>query len=190
MIGGDWTKVEAMNEGGSRLPAGGYVIRIRSVLNVVMKEYLTIEYDIAEGEYIGYYAALNERAHFWGGHFIRSYKKKAAGFFKSFLNAVEASNDNCVIATAEGVDENRLIGKALGVVLGEEEYQGNDGSVKKRLYVAAVLPADRIRSGDFTVPAFKKLESMNTPPTSGVIDTTVAVPSPESFAALEEDVPF
>lgn len=75
--------------------------------------------------------------------------------FKGFLTAVKDSNPGFVFEN----QEKRLEGKLVGLVLAEEEYRGNDGSVKKRLYVSAVRSVDRIRKGDFTVPAIKKLET-------------------------------
>lgn len=192
MIGGDWNKVEAIDEGGgSRLPAGGYVARIRNVENVPGKQYLKIEYDIAEGDYRGYYADLFERAKFWGGHFVRSYKQSAAGFFKGFLNAVEASNKVQIVQPNGDVDERQLIGKEVGVVLGEEEYIGNDGSIKTRLSVVKVMASDKIRAGEFTVPEKKKLESVAAP-SGGVIDMTApaAQEIPQDFAQLEAELPF
>ena len=129
MIGGDWTNVTPMGNGGGKLPAGGYVIRITKAEDVPGKEYLLVEYDVAEGEYAGHYKDLEDRFGFWGGSFVRSYKPKARGFFKAFLDALEASN-NITLATPNGVDEQRLVGLLCGVVLGEEEYIGNDGTVK------------------------------------------------------------
>ena len=54
-------------------------------------------------------------------------------------------------------------GKRIGVVLGEEEYRKEDGTVGTRLYVAAVRSVKAIQDGDFKVPALKKLGSPNQP---------------------------
>lgn len=189
MINGNWKDVEPIDENRRRrLPAGGYVIRITNVENVAKKEYLKIEYDIAEGEHTGHYADLFERAKFWGGSFVRSYKESARGFFAGFLEAIEKSNPGVVLRSENGLDERQLIGKTVGAVLGEEEYIGNDGSLKTRLKVAKVMAADRIRAGDFTVPELKRLESVAAPPASNVIDTTQ--PGPQGFEELTEELPF
>lgn len=189
MIGGNWKNVEPIDESARRgLPAGGYVVRIKDVQNVAGKEYLKLEFDIAEGEHRGYYADLFERAHFWGGSFVRSYKEKARGFFAGFLEAVEKSNDGLVLRTENGLDERQLIGKAVGAILGEEEYIGNDGSLKTRLRVVRVVPADKIRKGDFTVPEIKRLESVAAPEAANVVDMTQPIPT--GFDELEKDVPF
>ena len=54
--------VEAIgNNEYKRLPAGGYVARITKVTDVPEKNHLHLEFDIAEGEYMGYGAACLER---------------------------------------------------------------------------------------------------------------------------------
>lgn len=72
--------------------------------------------------------------------------------FKGFLTAVKESNPGFVFEN----QEKRLEGNLVGLVLAEEEYMGNDGKVKKRLYVSAVRSVEKIRKGDFTVPELKK----------------------------------
>lgn len=186
MIGGDWTKVEPIQEGKRGLPAGGYVIRITRVDNIQANSYLLMEYDIAEGEHAGHYKDLSDRFGFWGGSFVRSYKPKAAGFFKGFLDAVEASNPGVVLATENGVDESRLNGLLVGVVLREEEYIKNNGELGTRLRVKDVISADRIRKGDFIVPE-KKVLSEKPASAPAVLDTTAAN---VDFEAVTEDLPF
>lgn len=143
------------NEGGTfeKLPAGGYICEIVSATDEPQKEYLQIEYDIAEGKYKGWWANTMERAGFWGGNLFRSYKKSAAGFFKGFTNAVEQSNKGY----AWNWDEKTLEKKLVGLVLGEEEYEKNDGTIGTRIYVARNTSVDKIRSGDYKVPELKKL---------------------------------
>lgn len=190
MIKGNWRNVEPIHEGGrKRLPAGGYVARIKSVENVPAREYLKIEFDVTEGDFAGYYADLYERAHFWGGSFIRSYKASAAGFFRGFLDDISASNNGVDLVKENGeIDERQLIGKALGVILGAEEYEGNDGTIKTRLKVRAVVPVDRIRNNDFTVPELKRLSGSAPVTAAEVVDMTQA--TPKGFDDLAEELPF
>ena len=141
------------NEGGSfgNLPEGGYVCVITKVTDKPDKEYLEIEYDIAEGDFAGWWSKTAERAGFWGGKLIRSYKVSAVGFFKGFITAVEQSNPGYVW----NWNEQGLVGKAVGLVLGLEEYRKQDGSYKDRLYVARNTSVDKIRKREFTVPDYK-----------------------------------
>lgn len=154
----DFNKVTA-SEGFERFQAGGYVIRITEVHDEAAKQYLRIIYDIAEGSEAGRYkneTPDNEYRH----RFIRSYKENALGMFKAFTLAVDASNGSKLTEQVnDGLKEEQLVGKLLGVVFGYEEYESNDGNIKERLYVASVMSADRIRRGDFKVPELKKLKT-------------------------------
>lgn len=157
----NYDKIQASGDF-ERLPAGGYVLKIQSATDEPAKEYLRIVYDIAEGPEKGRY--LNETAENDYRHsFIRSYKEKALGMFKAFTNALEASNPGYKWDWKEGA----LPGKLIGVVLGYEEYEANDGNIKERLRVASVLDAERIRKGDFKVPELKRLSTpANAAPTA------------------------
>lgn len=159
-----------------RLAPGGYVCVMKCVVDVPEKEYLKIEYDIAEGPQKGYYDALYKSKGFWGGTLFRSYKEKALSMFKGFLTAVKKSNPGFVFEN----EEKRLEGKLVGLVLSEEEYIGNDGKTKTRLYVSAVRSVDKIRKGDFTVSPLKKL---NNPPAGAAF-------YPVNESIDDDDVPF
>lgn len=149
---------EAGDGNGKRLPAGGYVVKYTHVNDDPKKEYLYMEFDIAEGEYTGYFEELEERAGFWAGKCYRSYKEKALPMFKRMCSAVTKSNKRFIFDGNEHADEKTLEGKLTGMVLGEEEYNGNDGSVKTRLYVVREMAADDIREGKYKVPELKKLD--------------------------------
>ena len=62
----DWQNVEEVKEY-VRVAPGGYVCVITAVEDVPDKEYLRIEYDIAEGENKGYYKALYDSKGVLGG---------------------------------------------------------------------------------------------------------------------------
>jgi len=136
-----------------RLKPGGYVCKITSVEDVPAKEYLKMEYDIAEGEFKQYYQQLFSAKNFWGGSFIKSYKAGALKYFKAFITSVEESNT----AFKWQEDETHLKNKLVGLVLGEEEYRKKDGTVSTRLYVDMARSVKAIREGNFTVPAKKCL---------------------------------
>jgi len=134
-----------------RVVAGAYVCKITMVEDKEDKEYLRIEYDIAEGEFKNYYANLMENKGFWGANFIRSYKERALPFFKGLITSIVESNANYKWDN----DEIKLIGKYVGLVLGEEEYFKNDGSMSTRLYVSKVLSVKHIKEGDIKIPEYK-----------------------------------
>lgn len=170
----NWKDVKA-SEDFERLTAGGYVCIIMQAEDEPNKQYLKIQYDIAEGDHKDHWANTSERFGWWGGDFYRSYKQSAVGMFKGFTNAVEGSNPGYTW----NWDEKSLKGKLVGIVLGEEEYTGNDGSVKTRLKVRSVKTVADIREGKFRVPPLKRLEAT-------AEDKAVA----ETFEAIDTDVPF
>ena len=160
--------IDSVQEAGDskRLPAGGYICKYTNVEDMADKEYLYMEYDIAEGEYKGYYKELEERLDFWGGKCFRSYKEKALPMFKRMCSAVTKSNKGFIFDGNKHADESTLIGKKVGMILGEEEYIGNDGSVKTRLYVVREIPVEDIKAEKFKIPPIKKL-----PETEGTSQT-------------------
>lgn len=154
----NWKDIEAANDS-VRLAPGGYVVKMTSVKNVPDKEYLEIIYDIAEGPEKGRYGDEWGREHPFAHRFIRSYKEKALGMFKGFVKAVDTSNGTRFSEQAEtGINEQELVGKLVGVVIGEEEYQNDYGDIKTRLAVRSVKSAQDIRDGKYTVPDVKKLK--------------------------------
>ena len=165
-----------------RLPAGVYICVIRNVEDVPDKDYLKVTYDIADGEYKGYYDELraNHPDWSWVGAYVKSYKEKALPMFKRFCSAISKSNAGFVFDGGDvNADERTLIGKKLGIVLREEEYYGNDGEVRTRLAVHKEFPVDVIAKQK--VPELKKLPEEN----SG-INGFVAVNNSSS----SEEIPF
>lgn len=161
---------------------GGYAAKIVRVEDNEQKEYLKIEWDFAEGEFKGVNQETFDAFGFWPTLLIRSYKEKALRFFKGFKTAVEMSNRNYVFRN----DPQSLVGKFMGVVLGEEEYLSKDGEVKTRLYVAEVRSGKSIRDGDYTVPELKKLSPASSAATSYGGYSASAAPASD-FALLEDD---
>lgn len=155
---------EASAGGSSRLPAGGYVVRIGFAEDVPAKEYIRVQYDITEGEYADYYFKRQQEHPdwMWGGVIYKSYKAKALPMFKRFCSCVTRSNPGYIFDGNTNADEKTLVGKKLGLVLGEEEYIGNDGTIRTRLYVATEKPIEDIRAGNFKVPQLKKLPTRET----------------------------
>ena len=78
--------------------------------------------------------------------------------FKRFCTAVSRSNGKFVFDGGKvNHDEKTLKGKKIGLILGEEEYEGNDGFIKTRLYVVREFSIDKI--GEQKVPELKKLKT-------------------------------
>ncbi len=165
----NYENVQASSGEFARPTAGGYICKIINVEDVPVNEqgkgdYLRIEYDIADGEFKDYYKEQNDR---WGGNwnasFIRSYKEKAQGMFKHFINCVEQSNNGFVWDW----NEKGLVGKFVGLVLGEEEYENKKGEIKTKLVVKDVKTPFEIKEGNFKIPPTKKLERSQAQPDNG-----------------------
>ena len=125
-----------------KLPAGGYVIRIVDIEDVTDREYLNVVYDVAEGQYAGFYGDEFGQKNPWAHRFVRSYKENCEGMFKQFLN---------------------LIGLTLGAVFQFEEYTNEQGDDKERLNLVGVYSVDDIRAGNFKVPERKDNRTHATP---------------------------
>jgi len=171
-----------------RLKAGAYICIITKVEDVPLDkntdrgDYLRIWYDIDEGEFAGYYREMRENHHDWDwcGRFTRSYKPTALGMFKRFCSAVSKSNGNFVFDAGEvNSDESTLIGKRIGLILQEQEYNANDGSVKTKVEVFREFQVDKL--ADQVVPEPKRL------PRTGPTDSTNSV-----FVDIgtDEELPF
>lgn len=133
---------------------GGYAAKITRVDDDEQREFLKIEWEFVEGEFKGANKETYTALGFWPTSFVKSYKDKALRFFKGFKTAVENSNPGYTFTN----DPQSLVGKFVGVVLGEEEYVSKKGDVKTRLYVAECRSGKAIREGDFKIPALKKLD--------------------------------
>lgn len=167
----------------SRLEAGGYVCKYTNVDDVVDKQYLLMEFDIAEGEFKGYYKTLSDKYGFWGGVCRRSYKEKALPMFKRMCSAVTKSNPGFIFDGGQNnADEKTIEGKLVGMVLGEEEYIKNNGDIGTRLYVYYECDVNDIRNKKFKVPAKKVLN--NAPVAPAANDDFMKVDG------VEEELPF
>lgn len=152
------TNVKEAGEYSSLIP-GAYICKLTSVEDLPDKEYLRVHYDIAEGEFANYYSDMRANHPDWAnvGSYVKSYKEKALPMFKRFCTAVSKSNGNFVFdGGVVNADEKTLIGKKVGLVLGEEEYWSNSGDKKTRLYVYKEFPIDKI--ADQKVPDKKVLK--------------------------------
>ena len=158
----NFEQVKASGEFDSLKP-GGYIGVLYKAEDESEKEYLKVSFDIAEGEFAGYYKNLYSQFNFWGGVFIRSYKEKALSMFKGFIKAVEESN----VGYVWNWDESTLKGKKVGLIIQEEEYVPTGGThageLRTRLIVQKVVNVETIKSGKYKVPELKKLDKYTGP---------------------------
>ena len=168
--------------------AGAYICKITKIENVPLDaatdkgDYLRIWYDIDAGEFKGYYTEMrdNHPEWDWAGRYIRSYKPTALGMFKRFCNAVSRSNNGYVFDAGDiNNDEQTLVGKRVGIVFQEEEYESNTGEIKTRLKV----------NKEFEI---SKLDEQRVPDPIKLPRKTMADPAANVFVAVgtDDELPF
>ena len=194
----DYEEATASTGDYQRMGAGGYVAQIQAVRTdgpasygkgridyVNSKEYVKLIYDIAEGDFAGrfsddYWSGEDKD---YGHQIFLSWKNMGA--FKGNIQALDESNPGFDALAAFQADRWELfIGKKVGIVLGEEEYRANDGTVKTKLGLPRLKSVQDIRAGKFKVPAPKKLkddeQGYNAAPAKADMSESV----------YDEDIPF
>lgn len=119
-----WSEVQASGEGDfKKVPAGAYMGKIVGMRDVPEKEFVTLLFDIAEGDYAGFYSDAFYADKEWAHSMTLSYKDKALGMTKGRLETVAACNpgfDPFAAWDAQRLD--MFLGRAVGLVFREEEY--------------------------------------------------------------------
>lgn len=171
-----WDDIDESNGGGeyARVTPGGYVCAFQKLVHDERREYVMALYDIVEGECAGKYSddfwVDKDYAH----RVYLSYKPKALGMLKQRLRAITDSNPGFDAFAAFDADNwSMFIGRRFGLVLGDEEYVGNDGTIKTRLTDVAWKTVQQIHDGDFKVPETKRLPEGQRP---AAVDTYEDVP--------------
>lgn len=183
----EWNEAKE-STGFKKLVPGGYVCRITNVNDVEAKGYFAIRYDIAEGEYAGHYSDEWGESHPYAHEFNRSYTK-ALGMLKTFLGAVDNTNGTKFrkqIDDTGVINPQDLVGKQVGLVFKGIQKTSNRGNDYIQLEVSAVLPAQDIRDGNFTVPDIEIDGSTSGSTGASGADDII----PTGFQPIEETMPF
>ena len=145
------------------LPAGGHKCIIKQVKSEKTqngKEYLKIAFDIAEGEYKDFYQKKfdndTREDKKWSGVwpvFIEGYNPGTTNpRFKGLITSVEASNGNFKF----DFDEQKLVGKKVGIVFREEEFLNFYGDVS--ISVKPFFAVSYDKAEEAKIPNLKKLQ--------------------------------
>lgn len=189
-----------------KLQPGGYVVKI---LNVKVEptdwgSRLAIQFDIAEGEFKGFFDKLykatpdeweNKK---WKGSMRLSIPhntgdetkfKKSLGYFKSQIQAFENSNANLHIDCERDWDENVLKGKLVGALFNEKEWEmsGNTGWFTQ---CKRFVPVNDIRSGNFTIPKREELKNKPSTASNDSFDPNANLSDFVEINAGNDTVPF
>ena len=144
------------------LPAGGHKCFIKEVTcqqTTTGKEYLIIVFDITEEEYKDFYQRKfdndTRKDKKWSGIwtvFTEGYDPGTTNpKFKGLIKSIEESNPNFIF----DFDEQKLIGKKVGIVFREEEFEGQDKKIHTSVKPFFAVPYDKALEAK--VPELKKL---------------------------------
>lgn len=161
----NWDKVEANFGEPKRLSAGGYICVILACKQEKSKngkEMLVVNFDIAEGEFEGFYMDKYKNAprdnnnpvepKWKGKYYIVLEGEGYEGRLKAFTTSIEESNEGY---TWDWNEEN-LKGKRFGGIFREEEFVYN-GEVLTNAKLWQVRSVKKIIDGDFEIPRKKEL---------------------------------
>ena len=171
---------DKINEAGEfePLPAMVVGVKITKVVDNPEKEYLEVYCDIVKGEYANYFKTLTDAGLKDTSKHIRSYKTNALPFFKAFITAVEKTNPGY----KWDWDEQKLVGKNVIAVFGQEEYLAEDGTVKVSTKVQEFRSLEAYQQGRIKVPELKKLPQEET--------NKVEKANTEPLEIPDDDLPF
>lgn len=185
----DYDSAPSFDSDTVRLPAGGYLCEIKGMEEGQTRKGSTLVhvfFDIAEGEYKGYYERMyksnkatvkNPIDVRWKGVydvFPTTPEGTTSGAWKGLLTCIERSN-GYTIDWHKGYDQFK--GKKVGLLLREEEYISSyDNSKRTVVRPCAARTWDTIRDGDFQIPSKKGLN----------LESTSAA-APAEFTQVEVD---
>jgi hypothetical protein len=162
-LGNDYDNASSYtgNSGFSPLPIGGHICRIigaRAGQYSTGADMIEVAFDIAEGgpddgrfqERFDYLRKSNPQAKWPNGGMFRTgiltREGKTSGFFKGLITAVEESNPGYSFK-GSGCNEGTLKGKLVGFNFGEEEYMGNDGTLRTAVKAVYAVSVATVKEG-------------------------------------------
>lgn len=189
----DFTKYAKQTSQFDVLPAGGYIAKIIDVDDRAWSGHAEpahmIMMDIAEGEHKDIYKKNNVGADKdrWLSYWFAEPSEGSPEWLLSKVGGIQTSlmesNDNVSLT-----DPRTWKGKYVGVVVGDEEAESQNGTVYTRPYISYICSTERIRKGEgqpggYKIPKLKKLVSTTPRPIS-------SADVPDSFSAADDDIPF
>lgn len=162
--------------GGARtqLPAGGYVARVRSasIENTQYGERLVIEFDIAEGEYTGFYqadfdkSANSQYGNKWRGVYRANVPDDSGteddNIRKNVMNNVIAAFQASNPSYQWNWNENTLRGLVVGILMRDREWEMN-GRTGWTTECSRLTDSEIIRRGEFETPEPRPLKRNASP---------------------------
>ena len=151
----EWEETQPKVSGNApQIRPGAYVCRIVSAVDFSQKCYLELKFDFDEGAYTNkvYKNTNGDLSKWWNMMIKRSYYGNGNNArFKGDITSIERSNPGYVFAE-HNFDEATLVNKRVVIVLREEEYVRNDGSVGSSLKIDSLRSIEAFRNGEITIP--------------------------------------
>ncbi len=120
----NWSEVKTSSEGDyKRVGPGAYLGRVTAMRDVPASEYVTLLYDIADGEFKDFYADGFYADKEWAHSMTLSYKDTGIGMTKGRLETIQACNPGFdPFAAWDAGRFDMFVGRTVGLVFREEEY--------------------------------------------------------------------
>jgi len=189
----NWDTIEPIEFGSfEKLPPGAYTCVIRNAyakLSTTKKQMLVLEMDVDSGEYAGFFSNKQKLA-----SVNQLTEGNSLPFFKSLINAIEASNEGYIF----DFDPKTLIGRRCCAVFREEEFVTDKGAIAVSCKIWYITSLAKMAEG-IEVPKLKALNGapqqnasfQGWPSTNG----TQQLAAPQGYSAITEsihddDLPF
>lgn len=177
------------------LPADGYIceiLKVEETKSRTDKDMLKVAFDIAEGDFKGYFRKLFDERKAAAEHpnevkwpfngtkwiLLLNSEGQTNRDFKSFCTALEDSGTD--VWKNDTFDAGSLKGAKLGIIFRREEHEYN-GAASWRTVPWGFRSVETIEKGTFNIPEDKAL-----PGFVSSVDLTEI----DSFQAAEDDIPF
>lgn len=191
----NWENVQEAGGEIQNLPAGGYVCEIKKATEVANKHsngtHLEILFDVCEGDWRGFfegdYRGQNREDKFWHGIINQNVPDESsqkyemqAGFFKRFINVIEASNPGY----HWDWNEAGLKGKKVGIIFGAVERESKKGTRYMTTQASGFASVEDIHAEKYKVPEPKMLDKPNFANGSAVAGAAVSVQADDDDGEL------
>lgn len=139
------------------LPAGRYVCVVKQVAEQATQNgrpQMVVLFDISEGEQKDFYRKQYEAAKSssadakWKGVHKQLMDGSSLPFFKGLMTSIERSNPGYVFPWGVQNNEKTLVGKKFGAVMGREQFQTQDGSLKWATKVVQIRSLDGLKDAE------------------------------------------
>lgn len=185
-----WNEITESTGGFADIEPGAYMLVITGFKPFESNEFVSLQWDVAEGPAKGTYAQSQ-----YPPSDVISWKETALGMLKHKLHVLAESNAGFQPTVAFDSDDwQAFVGKSFGAVVRKRLYTAgprskNPGADRESIEVAAWLMPDDLAAGKFSENLLKPRDTREKQPqqAASVPDTYQPATTPDLY---EEDIPF